>query len=336
MKKKVLITGVCGFIGSHTAKVFKEAGWTVVGIDRTLTIPESSQYIDIMFYSDFADISPIILMSEGIETIIHCAGTSLVGPSIADPGEYYNNNTAKTNKFLDALAKNNFKGSFIFSSSAATYGNDCAVPIKETAEGTPVSPYGMSKKMSEYVIRDHCTAHGIRGIALRYFNACGCDPDGQLGHVNDDTHIIPSILRAYAQGQTFMLNGNDFNTPDGTCVRDYLHVTDIARAHLAAAELAKTFDTGKFKAYNLGTNTGYSNLEIIKACEQAVNDTIKYQIGPKRAGDPDALIADSGLFQQETDWAPENSKINIIASTAYTWSCRSLTKEGKEDSYEMA
>jgi UDP-glucose 4-epimerase len=320
--KKVLITGVCGFIGGHTAKIFKENGWKVFGIDRKDTIPDTGRFVDVLFFSDFVDLNVDIFVQEKIDAIVHCAGTSLVGPSIADPGEYYDNNCSKTNLFLDKLGKAGWKGTFVFSSSAATYGNKCEVPIKEGAEGMPVSPYGMSKKMSEAIIRDHTKAYNFKSISLRYFNACGCDPDGLLGHVEDDTHIIPSILRNHQQGNNFLLNGDNFATADGSCIRDYLHVTDIANAHLEAVNRAKTLDYGESRAYNLGTGNGYSNIEILGACSKAVGSPIAYTIGPRRNGDPDTLIADNRLFMSETNWVPQYSDLETIVTTAWNWQAK--------------
>lgn len=319
-RKTVIITGALGFIGSHTAKLFKSLGYHVIGIDRAATIPVASQFLDQMFLDDFVDMAAVAAVVNDAQAIVHCAGSSLVGPSISDPTEYYNNNSAKTNKMMHDLAKRKWHGTVVFSSSAATYG----IPaenrdIYETDPQNPISPYGWSKLFCEKIIKDHCYAHDMKGIALRYFNACGCDPDGKLGHVEDDTHIIPSILRAYHNHQTFKLNGNDYDTPDGTCIRDYLHVSDIAWAHLVAVEKANEFDQGQFRAYNLGTGRGYSNREIIDACQQAVNDEIGVIIGPRRIGDPDKLVANSDLFRQTTSWLPIHSDLDTIVRTSWAW-----------------
>ena len=323
MAKLVVITGAMGFIGSHTAKVFKEAGWTTIGIDRSTTIPGAARYLDQMLIDDFVEISPVSAVISEADAIVHCAGTSLVGPSIKDPGEYYNNNCAKTNRMMDKLGRLGFPGTVVFSSSAATYGiptHDHA--IYESDPKNPISPYGWSKLFCEHVIKDHCHAHGIKGVALRYFNACGADSTGMLGHVIDDTHMIPRVLSAYHNNQSFTLYGDDYATPDGTCIRDYLHVTDIATAHLMAVELSYTFSPGNFRAYNLGTGTGHSNREIIAACERAVGDQIGVRTIERRAGDPDQLVANSDLFQQDTPWRPVNSNIDNIVQTAWQWQCK--------------
>ena len=317
--KKVIITGAMGFIGSHTAKAFQQAGYYVIGIDRTWTIPDASMFVNELIIDDFVNITATAANINNVDTIIHIAGTSLVGPSIADPGEYYDNNVAKTNRMLDDLSKLGWKGTIIFSSSAATYGNDCSVPIAEYAQGTPVSPYGHSKKMCEYVIESHVQAHRFKGIALRYFNACGCDPAVELGNNWNDTHLIPKVIQSVLEKNTLTLNGNDFLTKDGTCVRDYLHVSDIASAHVAAVDLAKTLDQGTFEAYNLGTGQGISNLEIVKAVESATGLDVDYKLGPRRLGDPDELIADPTKFMSDTQWQPKYSQLETIVSTTLSW-----------------
>lgn len=317
--KKVIITGAMGFIGSHTAKAFQQAGYYVIGIDRTWTIPDAALFVDELIVDDFVNITANVANINKVDTIIHIAGTSLVGPSIANPGEYYDNNVAKTNRMLDELATLGWKGTIIFSSSAATYGNDCVVPIVESAQGIPVSPYGHSKKMCEYVIESHVYAHRYKGIALRYFNACGCDSDGELGNNWNDTHLIPQVVQSVLEKRTLTINGNNFLTKDGTCIRDYLHVSDIASAHLEAADLAKTLDRGTFKAYNLGTGQGISNLEIVKAVESATGLDIDYELGPRRFGDPDELIADPTKFMSDTQWRPKYSQLETIVSTTLSW-----------------
>jgi len=320
MKKTIILTGAFGYIGSHTAKVFKQAGYEVYGIDREHTIPEAAPFLDIWLRSDFADAVPTLLSNNlDVEAIVHCAGTSLVGPSIDNPGLYYDNNTAKTNQMLHEIRNLDWSGLVVFSSSAAVYGNNCVSPIEESADGFPVSPYGWSKKFCEQVIHDHCLAHGMRGIALRYFNAAGCDISGELGHVRDDTHIIPRILSAYQNRSKFILNGNDFKTPDGTCIRDYLHVEDIARAHLAAVTFGQNLDFGKFRSYNLGTGQGYSNLQVVESCERAFGASLTYQIGDRRIGDPDILVADGSKFQNDSLWVPKYSDIDVICKSAWAW-----------------
>ena len=316
--KRVIITGAMGFIGSHTAKAFQQAGYYVIGIDRTWTIDAAASFVDELIIDDFVNITAKVAKINNVDAIIHIAGTSLVGPSIANPGEYYDNNVAKTNQMLDDLALEEWKGTIVFSSSAATYGNDCLVPIHESSQGVPVSPYGHSKKMCEYVIESHSHAYGHKGIALRYFNACGCDPDGELGNNWNDTHLIPRVIQSALEGTTLTINGNDFLTNDGTCIRDYLHVSDIADAHVRAVELANKLDNGMFKAYNLGTGIGISNLEIVEAVTKS-GLNVDYKFGPKRFGDPAELIADPNKFISHTQWRPKYSQLETIVSTTVKW-----------------
>jgi UDP-arabinose 4-epimerase len=317
--KTVIITGVLGFIGGHTAKAFKKAGYRVIGIDREWTMKEGSFFCDELVIDDFVNITAKVAVTNQADAIIHIAGTSLVGPSLKDPGEYYRNNTGKTNQMLDDLAMAGWTGTIVFSSSAATYGNDCTVPIVESAQGIPVSPYGQSKKMCEYVIADHSRAYGHKSIALRYFNACGCDGDAELGNIWNDTHLIPRVVQAILENQSFTINGSDFSTNDGTCIRDYLHVTDIANAHVQAVELCNKLETGTFKAYNLGTGRGYSNLEIAQAVKHVTSSNLKIKFGPRRAGDPDELIADPSAFIKDANWAPIHSNLLTIVETTYNW-----------------
>ena len=324
--KKVLITGVLGFIGSHTAKAFKLAGYHVIGIDKEITIAEASSFVDELIIDDFVNIASFVAVENSVDAIIHIAGTSLVGPSILNPGLYYDNNVAKTNIMLDELAKKNWKGKIIFSSSAAVYGNNCVVPIIEDAQGIPVSPYGHSKKMCEYVIRDHSLAHGFKSIALRYFNACGCDKNQQLGNVWNDTHLIPRVIQNLIENKITIINGINFNTKDGTCIRDYLHVTDIANAHVSAVDLCNSFEPGEFRAYNLGTGTGYSNLEIVEAIKAVTKKPLDYKFGPQREGDPNELIADPSNFIKDAKWLPINSGLLQIVETTYNW----MLKKSKE------
>jgi UDP-glucose-4-epimerase GalE len=309
-----------GFVGSHTARYFSSLGYWVIGVDRVCTIPSARCWLNQLVQEDFVTAVPKIVGEQDIDLIIHCAGTSLVGPSMLNPGEYYDNNVAKTNQMLETLTKQlNWAGTLIFSSSAAVYGAPSEIPIPESHILNPISPYGSSKMFTEILIRDHCVASGMRAVALRYFNAAGAEPRYQLGHVQDDTHMIPRVFEAYYSGKRFHINGDKFDTPDGTCIRDYVHATDIASAHHAAAELAKTLGTSEFRAYNLGTGAGFSNLEVVSACEQFLKRDIDAELGAARPGDPARLVAQSMKFQTDSGWRPEYSSIENLVATAGTW-----------------
>jgi UDP-arabinose 4-epimerase len=316
--KTVVITGSNGFIGSHTAKAFRKAGYYVVGVDNKHTIPANKDYCNEFRIGDYDTIGAFAVQYHQANAIVHCAANSLVGPSISNPYIYYNNNVAKLNQFLNTLHDlYNWNGSIIFSSSAAVYGSNSDESIKENASKDPISPYGRSKLMGEQIINDHCIAHGHKAIALRYFNATGCDIDGELGCIKDDTHLVPRVSTAALNEKSLIINGRDFNTPDGTCIRDYLHVTDIANAHLAAVELSMGYSEGDFEVFNLGTGTGYSNLEIANAFVEHNKIPLTWAFGPRQIGDPDKLVADPINFIHETGWMPEHSDLKTIVTTTF-------------------
>jgi UDP-glucose 4-epimerase len=246
----------------------------------------------------------------GIDGIVHCAGTSLVGPSIADPGEYYNNNVVKTVLMLDHLSTWDVKPFIVFSSSAAVYGNPVSTPITEDAIPNPINPYGNTKMMIERILHDYGVAHGFRSFIFRYFNAAGADVWGsELGPEPGDTHIIPRIFEAYFAKKPFRLFGTDYATSDGTCVRDYIHVCDIALAHLRAC--VSLSDGSESKTYNLGTNTGYSNQLIIDTFKDLVGD-LEVINEDRREGDPDILVADGSKFAAEQGMTPQFSDMPTI------------------------
>jgi UDP-glucose-4-epimerase GalE len=318
-KKTVVITGALGFIGSHTAKAFKEAGYAVIGIDISCSNSSGVKYLDTYIKDDFETMAAHAAKNSNAVAVIHIAGASLVGPSITNPGLYYDNNAAKTNKMLQTMHEVGWYGTVVFSSSAAIYGNTFALPWDEYDIADPVSPYGRSKLMAETIINDHCYAHGFKGIALRYFNACGCDANGELGNTADDSHLVPKVVRSLVTKEKLVINGSDFDTEDGTCIRDYLHVTDIASAHLAAVNLAETLATYTFNAYNLATGTGTSNLSIIHAVEKITGEKVNYSYGRAREGDPGTLIANPNRFMKLTDWKPVHSDLHNIVQTTYDW-----------------
>ena len=317
-KPVVIVTGAMGFIGSHTCKSLQKKGYHVIGIDNNYTIPEASKFVDEYMHSDFQNAAAYVAVAQKAVAIIHIAATSLVGPSIANPGLYYDNNVAKTNSMLQVLKTYDWKGTIVFSSSAAVYGNGCITPIVEHARCDPMSPYGNSKYICEQLLRDHCVANpNIKAIALRYFNASGADPSGELGNIKYDTHLIPRVVESILLNETFTLNGTDFTTPDGTCIRDYLHVTDIAEAHVLAITHADTING--FDVYNLGTGVGFSNFEVVQEVEKAMGKTVRLVNGPMREGDPDELIANPNKFMKATNWKPTHSSLNEIVSTTVQW-----------------
>lgn len=305
---KVLVTGVAGYIGGQTALQLKDAGHVIHGIDCRSLPDHLSNTCDLFLKQDFAsDIALDWIKYHRPDAIIHCAGTSLVGPSVTNPTEYYENNFVKTKRLCDSLLQGNTDIRIIFSSSAATYGNPIMTPCQEVDPTEPISPYGESKLMVEWLMKSYNHAYGLNYVAIRYFNACGADPQARHGQEPGATHIIARILENTLAGKDFVCNGNNFNTDDGTCVRDYVHVSDIADAHILA--LNSSVPSG---IYNLGTSTGASNLEVIEAARSVVHLPINVVFGPKRDGDPAMLTADAGKFNEVTGWKPKFTLHDII------------------------
>jgi len=307
---KILVTGGRGYIGSHTVKSLLAAGANVYIIDNRY-VKQNKVDGSIAYITSYDDFDILDRLEKiGIDGVVHCAGTSLVGPSVNDPGEYYNNNVIKTIRMLDHLRQWRKIPFIVFSSSAAVYGEPDEIPIRESSITMPVNPYGNTKMMIERALRDFDVAYGMKHYSFRYFNAAGADVwDHKLGPEPNDTHIIPRMFEAYFENKPFKLYGDDYNTKDGTCVRDYIHVCDIALAHLrACVELSEGSDS---KTYNIGTNQGYSNKEIIDAFREYVGN-LKVEVHSRRPGDPDVLVADATNIQKDLNWKPNFSDLETI------------------------
>jgi len=315
---KIVVTGGMGYVGSHTCKVLHKAGAYVISVDNRhveQNIVKGVEYIT-NDYGD-PDLWDALCVDEEnikkygtLDGVVHCAGTSLVGPSVLDPSEYYNNNVVKTIQMLDQLRKLKHTPFVVFSSSAAVYGNadNCAAMIQETDPTVPCNPYGSTKMMIELILEDYDKAYDLRSYCFRYFNAAGADVwDNELGPEPNDTHIIPRIFEAYQNDTVFKLFGSDYDTPDGTCVRDYIHVCDLALAHLkACVDLSEGQSSAVF---NLGTNDGYSNQQIIDIFEDIVGK-VDVLVKSRREGDPDSLVADASLYYNSTQ--PQFSDMKTI------------------------
>ena len=322
---EVVVTGGCGYIGSHVARAFKQNGDKVFIVDRVQrnhTLKDMDGWLIDDFASDAA-LSAIYYFDPDI--IVHCAGTSLVGPSITNPAEYYDNNITKTLELLDFVKGFKKTPKLMFSSSASVYGEPDSVPIPESAKKNPISPYGNTKYVSELMFRDYSRAYGLDIMCFRYFNAAGaCPITHDLGQEPGATHIVARALEASISQQPFIINGRTYVTADGTCVRDYVHVWDIALAHVRGAGHFDYFDDDRnsiFQVYNLGTNAGVSNLEIATYVQDKYGLEILF--GEPRSGDPAILIADATLARQELGWEPVNSGIKQIIDDAYAWYTRS-------------
>jgi len=313
----VIVTGSAGYIGGQTMLVLKDAGHEVYGIDRREPPAHLRGVPNGFLYQDFAsDVALAWIISKQPNAIIHCAGTSLVGPSVKNPSEYYNNNVAKTLKLLDIVKQSMPRCKLVFSSSAATYGEPIMNPIHEVDPKEPVSPYGESKLMIDMMLESYHQAYGLDYVSFRYFNACGADPKGRHGQEPGATHIIARVLESIRDQKDFVLNGNDFPTEDGTCVRDYVHVDDIARAHALA--LYHKIPAG---VYNLGSSMGTSNQGIIEAALDETQQPLNVVVGKRRAGDPPVLTASSEKFNLIAG-AWRHYELDAMIQHAWNWYVR--------------
>jgi UDP-glucose 4-epimerase len=314
----VVVTGAAGYIGGEIALLLKDAGHTVVGIDRRPLPPHLEDVMEFVQADFDSDDSYRRLISVRPAAIIHCAGTSLVGPSILRPSDYYHNNVTKTLNLLNIVMAAMPQTRFIFSSSAAVYGEPVMTPCDEVDPREPISPYGQSKLMVEQILESYHRAYGLDYVAFRYFNACGADSQGRHGQEPGATHIIARVLESIRDRTEFVLNGIDYPTPDGTCVRDYVHVEDIARAHVMALDSKVTAGV-----YNLGSNTGTSNREIIDTAQQVTGSAAVVQLGQARPGDPPVLTASAAKFGMAVDGAWQKHTLHDMISHAWTWYNRS-------------
>ena len=320
--RKILVTGGCGYIGSHVARAFKQHGDQVILLDREYRV-HTMKGMDSFVANDYA--SPVALSAMVMyepDVIVHCAGTSLVGPSVTDPGEYYDNNVAKTIAMLNVIKDMPKKPVILFSSSASVYGEPDSFPITEDAPVQPISPYGQTKAMIEHILNDYSRAYGIHSVCFRYFNAAGAEPfTHDLGQEPGATHIIARALEASIAKKPFVINGGHFSTDDGTCVRDYIHVWDLASAHIQAVSfLLDDYPQPGAYRFNLSTNTGVSNREIAEYVRRKYG--LDYIFGPMRAGDPATLIASAAKAREVLGWIPQYSDIDTIVDSAYKWYTR--------------
>jgi UDP-arabinose 4-epimerase len=317
--KTVFVTGGAGYVGSHSCKAFDEAGWKVVTYDNL-----SRGWRDAVKWGPFVegDISDENAVAAALaafrpDLVAHFAAYTYVGESIERPGMYYRNNTLGTLALLETMQDVGIRN-IIFSSTCATYGIPTRLPVDESHPQSPINPYGWSKMIAERMLEDFGNAYGFNTVALRYFNAAGGDPDGEIGErLGPEPRAIPrAIAVALNDEEIFTVNGTDFNTRDGSAVRDYVHVTDLARAHVLAGEMLVR--QGGTHAFNLGTGVGTTVLEIVEAVRRASGGRLRVRIGPARRGDPPVLVAAADKAKQELGWVPELS-IDRIVETAVAW-----------------
>lgn len=317
----ILITGGAGYIGSHVVYEFLDKRYDVVVVDNLSTGVRSLLPNDLSFYEGDVgnqDLMDRVFFDHDIDTVLHFAGSIIVPESVENPLKYYQNNTCVSLSLLQSCVKFKVRN-FIFSSTASVYGNNPLQLMKEEYSPQPENPYAASKLMTEMMIKDTANAHGLNFAILRYFNVAGADPKGRTGQVKENaTHLI-KVACETALGMRSSMNiyGTDYDTPDGTCVRDYIHVSDLANAHLCVYEHMKKQPVNKI--YNCGYGKGYSVLDVIKVVEQSSGITLNKLPVSRRAGDPVALVADSTLLTVETGWKPIYDNLDIIVQTALGW-----------------
>lgn len=321
----ILVTGGAGYIGSHTVINLINAGEKIVIFDSLenghIEIVQALQKIgDVKFEKgDLRNIDDIdkVFSKYDIEAVVHFAAFALVGESVEDPAKYYRNNTFGTLNLLDTMVKYNCK-KIVFSSTCATYGNPQYVPVDEKHPQAPISPYGTSKLMVEMIMKDYDKAYGLKSIKLRYFNVAGCDKNCRVGEWHEpETHLIPNIVKStFGEGKVFKIFGDDYNTPDGTCIRDYVNVEDLAEAHRLALEYLRK--ENKSNEFNLGTEQGDSVKTIFKACEKVLDKKIEVEITARRDGDAEALYANANKVKTTLGWKPLRT-IEDSITTAYKW-----------------
>ena len=315
----ILVTGGAGYIGSHTCKALSQAGYTVVAFDNLLAGHREAVRYGPLVEGDILDTRAVqaALRQHQISAVMHFAALLDVGESVREPARYYRTNVSGALSVLEAMAAEGV-GHFVLSSTCATYGEPIETPITETHPQKPINAYGESKLAVERALPHFERANGIHSVALRYFNAAGADPDGELGEAHaPEIHLIPRAIEAASGGRPRDVFGDDYPTPDGTCLRDYVHVTDLADAHVKALEAI--VETGRSVAYNLGTGRPHSVLEVIGAVERVSGQTVARRLAPRRAGDPAVLYAAAQKAQTELRWRPRWTDIEAIVGTAWAW-----------------
>ena len=321
MHYNVLVTGGAGYIGSHTCKALSHAGFKPITFDNLVYGHETAVKWGAFEKGDILDtprLSQVIATYKPF-AVIHFAAFAYVGESVENPAKYYRNNVVGTLSLLEAMHSNGVD-KIVFSSSCATYGIPKSVPVAEDTPQRPINPYGRSKLMIEQILADYGDAYGLKCVSLRYFNAAGADPEGELGEYHDpETHLIPLILDAAAgRRPNITVYGVDYDTPDGTCIRDYIHVSDLAEAHVCAM---MGLEQRKLeRAYNLGTGNGYSVMEVIDAVRRLANRDFTVLKGARRPGDPASLVADASRANLDLGWLPKYTKIDDMIESAWAWS----------------
>ncbi len=316
---RILVTGGAGYIGSVTTRRLLDAGHEVVVLDslvrgRRDAVDERARFVE----GSVGDTACLERVMPGCDAVMHLAGLIEVGESQREPGRYFRANVAEPLAMLESMVRHGVDA-IVFSSTAAVYGEPGRVPISEDDPTRPVNVYGRSKLMFERMLEAFGDAHGLRAIRYRYFNVAGAWPDGSLGEAHDpETHLVPRVLEAMATGETrFEVFGDDYDTPDGTCVRDFIHVLDLAEAHLLGLERLAADGAGG--VFNLGTGSGYSNLEVVRACAEVTGAEVEIVFGPRRPGDPAVLVASAERVREVLGWQPARGALSTMIADAWRW-----------------
>ena len=334
MSQTVLIAGGAGYIGSHMAKQLAKASCEVLVLDNLTTGFSRLARYGRLIVGDIGDTHLLerLFKQYDVDAVMHFAASSLVGESMTDPAKYYRNNVSSTLNLLDAMLRHDIQR-FIFSSTAATFGEPEYSPIDEAHPQRPINPYGASKLMIERILQDYAAAYGLDSVSLRYFNACGADPEGELGECHDpETHLSPLVLQA-ASGRRDAITvfGRDYATEDGTCVRDYIHIEDLCSAHALALDALSAGKLSGANAFNLGNGTGFSVKQVIDTARHIVasdDKTIQVIEGDRRAGDPATLVADASLARSVLGWNPQYAGLETIVRHAWAWEKKQQTNSG--------
>jgi len=318
--KTVLVVGGAGYIGSHAVKELKASGHRPVVLDNLSRGHRDAVLTDDFIEGDLRDYDRLMeaFRTYAIDAVMHFAALTYVGESVEHPELYYDNNAVGGLTLLRAMRASGVN-MFIFSSTAAVYGEPQVIPIPEDTILAPINPYGTTKLFYERALSDYDAAYGMRYVSLRYFNAAGCDPDGEIGERHDpETHLIPLVLQAAGgRRESITVFGDDYPTPDGTCIRDYIHITDLIDAHLLA--LSHLMDGGKSDVFNLGSESGHSVMEVIEVCRRVTGREITVVMGERRAGDPPVLVASSKKAKERLGWRPSHTDLDEIVRDAWNF-----------------
>ncbi|MDQ6676617.1 MAG: UDP-glucose 4-epimerase GalE [Acidobacteriota bacterium] len=317
--KRILVTGGAGYIGSNTVLQLVDQGYDVVVVDSLVRGFRDAVDPKLLRVADVHDAAALerIFAEKPVDAVIHFAAYISVGESMHLPELYFENNTGGSLSLFTAMVKAGVKHA-VFSSTAAVYGMPAQSPIPETLPYAPINPYGESKVMTEKILGWFDRIHGLRSVALRYFNASGADPKGRAGERHDpETHLIPLLFRAIETGAPVTIFGEDYPTPDGTCIRDYVHVTDLAQAHILAVE--SLLSGAPSNRFNVGTGSGFSIRQVIDSVERVTGKKVPFTVGPRREGDPPELVADSAKLKTTLGWKPQFPELDQIVQTAWRW-----------------